>query len=75
MSEIADLWRRGRPVVRWKDRVKKYIHGRGGERRGEVEQARRGGSVLIGRGGGGGGSSAVVIPLEDVSKMTRRQKL
>ena len=25
-SEIEDPRKRGRPVVRWKDRVKKYMH-------------------------------------------------
>lgn len=44
--------RRGRPVVRWKDRMKEYMHERGGDR--------GGGIVGIGR---GGSYSAVAITL------------
>ena len=28
VSETEGPWRRGRPVVRWKDRVKEYMHER-----------------------------------------------
>ena len=33
--------RRGRPVVRWKDRVKEYMHERVADRGGEIELAKR----------------------------------
>ena len=33
-SEIEGSRRRGRPVVRWKDRVKEYMHERGADRSG-----------------------------------------
>ena len=41
MSEIKGPSRRGMPVVRWKDRVKKYMYERGADRKGGLEQARR----------------------------------
>ena len=34
VSEIIGSWRRGRPVVRWKDRVKEYMHERVADRGG-----------------------------------------
>ena len=34
MSEIEGFRRRGRPVVRWKDRVKEYIRAKGDKREG-----------------------------------------
>ena len=40
VSEIEGPRRRGRPVVRWKDRVKEYIHEKGTDRRGRLKQAR-----------------------------------
>ena len=40
VSETEDP-RRRRPVVGWKDRVKEYMHDRGADRRGSIEQARR----------------------------------
>ena len=40
MSEIK-CPRRGRPVVRWKDRVKEYMHERVGDRGERIEQARK----------------------------------
>ena len=46
---------RGRPVVRWKDRMKEYMYERGADG--------WGGSVWIGR---DGGSSAMAIPLGEV---------
>ena len=59
MSEIEGPRRRERLVVRWNDRVKKYMYERGadGERKGVNKQ---GGSVWIGR---GRGSSAIANPL------------
>ena len=39
MSEIEGNRRRGRPVIRWKDRVKEYTHERDADRRGRLEQA------------------------------------
>ena len=32
VNEIEGPRRRGRPVVRWKDRVKEYMHERGADR-------------------------------------------
>ena len=32
VSEIEGSWRRGRPVVRWKYRVKEYMHEKGADR-------------------------------------------
>ena len=55
---VSESWssRKGRSFVRWKDRVKEYMHefvvNRGSNK--------QGGSVWI---GSGGGSSAVNIPL------------
>ena len=46
------------------DRVKEYIHERGADIRGGLEQTRRK-CMWTGR---DGGSSAVVIPLGDISK-------
>ena len=40
VSEI-DGPRRGRPVVKWRDSVKEYMHERGVDRVGVLEQARR----------------------------------
>ncbi len=40
-SEIVGPNSKGRPLERWKDRVKEYKCGRGATRRGEFEQARR----------------------------------
>ena len=45
-SEIEDP-RRGRSVVRWKDRVKEYMHDRGTDR--EEGLNKQGGSVWIAR--------------------------
>ena len=39
VSEIEDPRRRGRPVIRRKDKVKEYMHERDANRRG-IEQAR-----------------------------------
>ena len=41
VSETEGHRRRGRPVVRWKDRVKEYRHERVVDRGGGIEQARR----------------------------------
>ncbi len=41
MSEIAGPNRRGRPPVRWSDRVKEYICERGATREGGLDQGRR----------------------------------
>ena len=38
VSEINGSWRRGRPVVRWKDTVKEYMHERGADREQGLEQ-------------------------------------
>ncbi len=51
--------RRGRPLGRWRDRVKEYMCERGATR-GWIKQ---GGSVWTGR---GGGFSAVATPLKDI---------
>ena len=56
--------RRRRPVVRWKDRVKKYMHERVADK-GE-------GSVWIGR---GGDSSAVAIPWDMFLEGMKHQRL
>ena len=55
MSEIEDPKRRGKPVVKWKDSMKEYVHERNADREGR--------NVWIGR---CRGSSAVAIPLGDV---------
>ncbi len=52
--------RRGRPLGRWRDRVKEYMCGRGAILEGWIKQ---GGSVWTGR---GGHFSAVATPLGDV---------
>ena len=36
-SEIVGSRRRGRPVVRWKDRVKEYMHERAADKREGLE--------------------------------------
>jgi len=41
VSEIEGPSRRGRPLGRWKDKVKEYMCERGAGRRGRLEQARR----------------------------------
>ncbi len=41
VSEIKCPYRRGRPLGRWKDRVKEYISERGATRGEGLEQARR----------------------------------
>ncbi len=41
MSETEGHSRRGRPLGRWKDRVKEYMSERGATRGGGLEQARR----------------------------------
>ena len=41
VSQIVDLRRRGSPVVRMKDRMKKYIHKRIADRWGRIKLARR----------------------------------
>ena len=41
MSETEDTRRRGRSVVRWKDRVKEYMHKRVADKGGGIEPARR----------------------------------
>ena len=33
--------KRGRPVVRWKDRIKEYMHETVDDREGDIEQAKR----------------------------------
>ena len=40
-NETEGHRRRVRPVVRWKDRVKEYMHERVADRGGRIEQARR----------------------------------
>ena len=40
MSEIEGPRRRGRPVVRWNDRVKAYMYERSADKGWEFEQAR-----------------------------------
>ena len=37
VSEINGPWRRGRSAVRWKDRVKEYMHERVADRGGGIE--------------------------------------
>ncbi len=49
MSSVEGSSRRGRPLGRWENRVKKYMSGKGVKGNG-LEQARR--DVWIGRGGG-----------------------
>ena len=39
--EIEDPYRRGRPVVRWKDKVKEYMYERKADRGKGLAQARR----------------------------------
>ena len=39
LGEIVDPMRRGRPVVRWKDRVKEYMYERITDRWGGIELA------------------------------------
>ncbi len=51
MSETEDHNKRGRPLGRWKDRVKEYVHDRGATRRGglyvsETESPNRRGRPL-----------------------------
>ncbi len=41
VSEIKGPSRRGRPLGKWNDRLKKYMSGRGATRRGGLEQAMR----------------------------------
>ena len=41
MSETEASRRRGRPVVRWKDRMKEYMHENVVDRWGVIEQVRR----------------------------------
>ena len=41
MSEIKDSKRIARLIVRWKDRVKKYMHERGVDREEGLEQVRK----------------------------------
>ena len=41
VSETQGSRRRGKPVVRWKDRIKEYMHERVTDRGGGLEQARR----------------------------------
>ena len=41
VSKIVGPRRRGRPVVRWKDRVKEYMHEAVDDRGGGIELARR----------------------------------
>ncbi len=41
VSEIEGSSRRGRPLGRWKDRVKEYMCDRGACRGGQIEQARK----------------------------------
>ena len=40
VSDIESPRRRGRPA-KWKDRVEDYMHERGADREGEIEQARK----------------------------------
>ena len=40
VSEVVEPRRRVRPVVRWKDRVKEYMHERDTDRGGGIELAR-----------------------------------
>ena len=41
MSEIHGPRRKGKPLVRWKDRVKEYMHERLADREGGIELARK----------------------------------
>ncbi len=61
LSSVEGPNRKGRPLGRWEDRVKKYVSEREG---GEMGWSGQGGSVWIGR---GGGLSAVATPLGDAS--------
>ena len=40
VSETEDPRRRGRPLVRWKDRVNEYMHERGTDRERRLQQVR-----------------------------------
>ena len=40
-SEIVNPRRRGKPVVKWKDRVKENMHERVADREGEIKLERR----------------------------------
>ena len=42
LSEIAGPSRRGRPILRWKDRIKEYMHEGGANRGRGLERVRRG---------------------------------
>ncbi len=72
MSESVGPNSRGRPLVRWRDRVKEYmcesLRGVLPEEEGWIKQ---GWSVWIGR---GGDFSAVAIPLGDVPGGSGRQR-
>ncbi len=66
-SSVEGPNRRGRPLGRWEDQVKEYVHERGvrnwsGQR----------GSVWIGR---GGDPSAMAIPLGDASRGSKVSEL
>ncbi len=65
VSEIEGPNRRGRPLGRWKDRVKEYVLPTRAKKVPLEEQGlnRQGGSVWTVR---GGGCSAVITPLRDV---------
>ncbi len=41
LNETVDVNRRGRPLGRWRDRVGEYIHERGANRGGGLEQIKR----------------------------------
>ncbi len=65
-SESVGPSSRGRPPVRWRDRVKEYICGRGATRGGGLDQAR--GSIWVGR---GEDFSAMATPLGAHSQRER----
>ena len=67
VSENEDSRRRVRSVVRWKDRVKKYMHQRVADRGGGIEQVWR---VWIGR-----GSSVMAIVWRTFPERMRHQIL
>ena len=63
VSDVMSPGRRGKPVVRWKDRVKEYMHEIVDDRGGGYWTSKEG--VWTGR---GGGSSAVAILFGDISE-------
>ncbi len=70
VSEIEGPSRRGRPLGRWKDRLKKYMSERGDARGEGLNKQKR--SVWIGR---GRGSSVVTTHLGDVPEGSEASEL